>query len=84
MATSSYQDVYAFVEKVDRLFNATCAVCLDPVPVGEDKHTSKCGHVYHHDCLALWHAACCIKKRDYVCPDLCGLPIQIVEDDSEK
>ena len=82
MATS-YQDVYAFIEKVDLLFNEKCAVCLGPVPLGEDKQVSICGHAFHHDCLALWHAACCIKKRDYVCPDSCGASIQIVNESDE-
>jgi hypothetical protein len=86
MATASrfrYEDVRAFVEKVDLIFNRRCGVCLGPVLIVEETRVSHCGHAYHDECLDLWHAACTLKKMPVVCPDSCGLPIKVVTAEGE-
>jgi len=67
----SMQEVQDFIHEVDLLFKKTrCTICSGPVIAHLDcKMMSRCGHVFHTECLELWEFSCAFKKEPFHCPD---------------
>ena len=65
------QDIQDFLQEVDLLFNKTrCTICSGSNVTHLDcKNMSRCGHVYHTECLELWEFACITKQVPFQCPD---------------
>lgn len=68
------QEIEEFLQEVDILFNKTkCTICSESIVTHVDYKTmSKCGHVYHLECINLWEFACTMKQKPFQCPDCHG------------
>jgi hypothetical protein len=72
------QEIQDFLQEVDLLFNNTrCTICGGLVITHLDcKTMSRCGHVFHTECVELWEFACASKKKPFQCPD-CDCVIEL-------
>jgi len=61
---------------------SSCSICIDEYDVGDEYFVaSKCGHIFHSDCILLWlekHYECPVCREQLVDPDEVAIEVQLV------
>lgn len=51
----SKMDIEMYTENIEHGHDEPCSVCLNDIWVNDNPMVTKCGHVFHHNCLQEWN-----------------------------